>query len=79
MGYLSIDFTVQSVKHADADGILHAIGNGFNYASVINWKDGVVAFGSDGASVMWADKMEYSRKSKMMFYSFLKCTVWHTD
>ena len=43
---------MQSVKHADADGILHVISNGFNYASVVNWKDGLVGFGSDGASVM---------------------------
>ena len=44
--------TVPSVKHANGDGSLQAIDNGFNYANVINWKDGPVGFGADGASVM---------------------------
>lgn len=56
--------TVQSVKHADADGILHAIGNGFNYASVVNWKDGLVGFGSDGASVMMGRQNGVLKKIK---------------
>ena len=55
---------MQSVKHADADGILHAIGNGFNYASVVNWKDGLVRFGSDGASVMMGRQNGVLKKIK---------------
>ena len=58
--------TVESVKHADADGILHAIGNGFNYASVVNnyWKDGLVGFGSDGASLMMGRQNGVLKKIK---------------
>ena len=56
--------TVQSVKHANADGILQAIDNGFNYANVINWKDGLVGFGADGASVMMGRQNGVLKKIK---------------
>ena len=56
--------TVQSVKHANADGILQAIDNGFNYANVMNWKDGLVGFGADGASVMMGRQNGVLKKIK---------------
>ena len=47
--------TVQSVKHANADGI---------YANVINWKDGLVGFGADGASIMMGRQNGVLKKIK---------------
>ena len=43
---------------------LHVIGNGFNYGNVVNWKDGLVGFGSDGASVMMGRQNGVLKKIK---------------
>ena len=44
--------TIQGVKKFDANGVLASVVNGFEDVGINSWKDGLVAFGSDGASVM---------------------------
>jgi len=44
--------TIQRVEKSDANGVLASIVNGFEDIGMNNWKDGLVAIGSDGASVM---------------------------
>ena len=44
--------TIQGVKKSDANGVLASVVNGFEDVGINSWKDGLVAFGSDGASVM---------------------------
>lgn len=44
--------TIQRVEKSDANGVLASIVNGFEDIGINNWKDGLVAIGSDGASVM---------------------------
>ena len=44
--------TIQGVVKSDANGVLASIVNGFEDIGINNWKDGLVACGSDGASVM---------------------------
>ena len=44
--------TIQGVEKSDADGVLVSIVNGFKHVGINNWREGLVACGSDGASVM---------------------------
>ena len=44
--------TIQGVEKTDANGVLASIVNGFEDIGINNWRDGLVACGSDGASVM---------------------------
>ena len=44
--------TIQGVEKSDANGVLASIVNGFEDIGINNWKDGLVACGSDRASVM---------------------------
>ena len=44
--------TIQGVEKSDADSVLVSIVNGFKHVGINNWREGLVACGSDGASVM---------------------------
>ena len=44
--------TIQRVEKSDANGVLASIVNGFENIGINNGKDGLVAIGSNGASVM---------------------------
>ena len=43
---------IPGVKKSDANGVLASVVNGFEDVGINSWKDGLVAFGSDEASVM---------------------------
>ena len=44
--------TVQGVEKSDAEGVKASIVNDFKHVGINNWREGLVACGSDGASVM---------------------------
>ena len=44
-------FSIEDLAHADAQGILNSIEEAFNRNRLQNWKEKLIGFGSDGASV----------------------------